>query len=91
MRVRPSRRARCTQAAPSALHGMTRSMGLWQAIVVFLLSAAVLVKAGSALAAYADQIAERMRMRRTAVRKTSSTAPAKRALSWASWVKAWTV
>ncbi len=39
-------------------------MGLWQAIVVFLLSAAVLVKAGSALAAYADQIAERMRMSR---------------------------
>ena len=39
-------------------------MTLWQAIVVFLLSAAVLVKAGSSLAAYADQIAERMRMSR---------------------------
>jgi cation:H+ antiporter len=39
-------------------------MGLWQAIFVFLLSAAVLVKAGSSLAAYADQIAERMRMSR---------------------------
>ena len=39
-------------------------MGLWQAILVFLLSAAVLVKAGSSLAAYADQIAERMRMSR---------------------------
>ena len=39
-------------------------MGLWQAIIVFLLSAAVLVKAGSALAGYADQIAERMRMSR---------------------------
>jgi cation:H+ antiporter len=39
-------------------------MGLWQAIIVFLLSAAVLVKAGSSLAAYADQIAERMRMSR---------------------------
>jgi cation:H+ antiporter len=39
-------------------------MGLWQAIFVFLLSAAVLVKAGSSLAGYADQIAERMRMSR---------------------------
>ena len=39
-------------------------MSLWQAIVVFLLSAAVLVRAGSALAGYADQIAERMRMSR---------------------------
>jgi cation:H+ antiporter len=37
---------------------------LWQAIFVFLLSAAVLVKAGSSLAAYADEIAERMRMSR---------------------------
>ena len=43
---------------------MTASMGLWQALAAFLLSAAVLVKAGSALAAYADQIAERMRMSR---------------------------
>jgi cation:H+ antiporter len=39
-------------------------MGLWQAIVVFLVSAAVLVWAGSSLAGYADQIAERMRMSR---------------------------
>lgn len=39
-------------------------MGLWQAIFVFLLSAAVLVRAGSSLAGYADQIAERMRMSR---------------------------
>lgn len=37
-------------------------MGLWQAIFVFLISAAVLVKAGSSLAGYADEIAERMRM-----------------------------
>jgi cation:H+ antiporter len=39
-------------------------VALWQAIVVFLLSAAVLVRAGSSLAGYADQIAERMRMSR---------------------------
>lgn len=39
-------------------------MGLWQAVMVFLLSAAVLVWAGSSLAGYADQIAERMRMSR---------------------------
>jgi cation:H+ antiporter len=39
-------------------------VGLWQAIVVFFLSAAVLVKAGSSLAAYADEIAERMQMSR---------------------------
>ena len=39
-------------------------MSLWQACVVFLVSAAVLVRAGSALAGYADQIAERMRMSR---------------------------
>jgi cation:H+ antiporter len=39
-------------------------VGLWQAVVVFLLSAAVLVRAGSALAAYADEIADRMRMSR---------------------------
>jgi cation:H+ antiporter len=37
---------------------------LWQAVGVFLLSAAVLVWAGSSLAGYADQIAERMRMSR---------------------------
>ena len=35
-------------------------MSLWQAGVVFLLSAAVLVRAGASLAGYADQIAERM-------------------------------
>jgi Ca2+/Na+ antiporter len=39
-------------------------MNLWQAVLVFLLSAAVLVRAGSSLAGYADQIAERMRMSR---------------------------
>jgi cation:H+ antiporter len=39
-------------------------MGLWQAVLVFLLSAAVLVRAGASLAGYADQIAERMRMSR---------------------------
>lgn len=39
-------------------------MSLWQAIVVFVVSAAVLVRAGSALAGYADQIAERMKMSR---------------------------
>lgn len=39
-------------------------MGLWEAILVFVVSAGVLVKAGSSLAAYADQIAERMRMSR---------------------------
>jgi cation:H+ antiporter len=39
-------------------------VGLWQAVVVFLLSAAVLVRAGSALAAYADEIAARMRLSR---------------------------
>lgn len=37
---------------------------MWQAVVVFLLSAAVLVRAGASLAGYADQIAERMRMSR---------------------------
>ncbi len=42
----------------------TVRMGLWQAIIIFLLSAAVLVRAGSSLAGYADQIAERMRMSR---------------------------
>jgi len=40
------------------------AVGLWQSIVVFLLSAAVLVRAGSVLAAYADEIADRMRMSR---------------------------
>jgi cation:H+ antiporter len=39
-------------------------MELWQAVVVFLLSAAVLVRAGSSLAGYADEIAERMQMSR---------------------------
>jgi cation:H+ antiporter len=39
-------------------------MGLWQAIFVFLLSAGVLVRAGSSLAGYADQIAERTKMSR---------------------------
>lgn len=39
-------------------------MGLWQAVLVFVVSAAVLVKAGASLAGYADQIAERMRMSR---------------------------
>ncbi len=39
-------------------------VGLWQAVVVFLVSAGVLVWAGSKLAGYADQIAERMRMSR---------------------------
>ena len=39
-------------------------MSLWQAVVVFLVSAAVLVRAGASLAGYADQIAERMRMSR---------------------------
>ena len=39
-------------------------MGLWQAVLVFLVSAAVLVRAGSGLAAYADEIADRMRMSR---------------------------
>ncbi len=39
-------------------------MSLWQAVVVFVISASVLVWAGSSLAGYADQIAERMRMSR---------------------------
>jgi cation:H+ antiporter len=39
-------------------------MTLWQAVLVFVLSAAVLARAGSSLAGYADQIAERMRMSR---------------------------
>lgn len=43
---------------------MPSTVSLWQAIFVFLLSAAVLVKAGSSLAAYSDEIAERMRMSR---------------------------
>jgi cation:H+ antiporter len=43
---------------------MTAAVSLWQAIVVFLLSASVLVWAGSTLAGHADQIAERMQMSR---------------------------
>jgi cation:H+ antiporter len=39
-------------------------MGLWQAVVVFVVSAAVLVRAGSSLAGYADQIADRTKMSR---------------------------
>lgn len=39
-------------------------VSLWQAIVVFVVSAAVLVRAGSALAGYADQIADRTKMSR---------------------------
>jgi len=39
-------------------------MSLWQACVVFIVSAAVLVRAGSALAGYADQIADRTKMSR---------------------------
>jgi cation:H+ antiporter len=39
-------------------------MGLWQAVLVFLVSAAVLVRAGSSLAGYADQIADRTKMSR---------------------------
>ncbi len=43
---------------------MTLPVSIWQAIFVFLVSAGVLVWAGSTLAGYADQIAERMRMSR---------------------------
>ena len=43
---------------------MTPAMSLWQAVMVFLVSAGVLVWAGSSLAAYADQISERMQMSR---------------------------
>ncbi|NOQ83607.1 MAG: hypothetical protein GQ551_06320 [Myxococcales bacterium] len=43
---------------------MKGGMSLWQAALVFFLSAAVLVRAGSSLAGYADQIAERMKMSR---------------------------
>ena len=39
-------------------------MSLWQAVLVFLLSAAVLVRAGASLAGYADQIADRTKMSR---------------------------
>ncbi len=39
-------------------------MSLWQAVVVFVVSAAVLVRAGSSLAGYADQIADRTKMSR---------------------------
>ena len=52
---------RTRRVSPCGING---GMSLWQAVVVFLLSAAVLVRAGSSLAAYADQIAERMRMSR---------------------------
>jgi cation:H+ antiporter len=37
-------------------------VSLWQAIFLFLISAGVLVRAGSLLAAYADEIADRMQM-----------------------------
>jgi cation:H+ antiporter len=43
---------------------MTRAMSLWLAIVVFVVSGAVMTKAASALAGYADQIAERTNMSR---------------------------
>lgn len=43
---------------------MWSDVSLWQAIFMFLLSSAVLVKAGSSLAGYADEIAERMHMSR---------------------------
>jgi cation:H+ antiporter len=39
-------------------------MSLWQAVVIFVVSAAILVRAGYSLAAYADQIAERMKLSR---------------------------
>ncbi len=39
-------------------------MSLWQAIIVFIAMAAIMVQAGAALAAYGDQIAERMHMSR---------------------------
>ncbi len=39
-------------------------MSLWQAILVFIVTAGMLVQAGAALAAYGDQIAERMRLSR---------------------------
>ena len=39
-------------------------MGLWQAVVVFVVSSAVLVRAGSSLAGYADQISDRTKMSR---------------------------
>jgi cation:H+ antiporter len=39
-------------------------VSLWQAVVVFVVSAAVLVRAGSALAGYADRIADRTKMSR---------------------------
>jgi cation:H+ antiporter len=39
-------------------------MSIWQASLVFIVSAGILVQAGAALAAYGDQIAERMRLSR---------------------------
>ena len=39
-------------------------MALWLAVLVFLVSAAVLVQAGAALAAYGDQIADRLELSR---------------------------
>jgi len=39
-------------------------MSLWQAVLAFLVSAGVLVQAGAALAAYGDQIADRMKLSR---------------------------
>ena len=39
-------------------------MSLWQAILVFIVTAGILVQAGAALAAYGDQIAERLHMSR---------------------------
>lgn len=39
-------------------------MSLWQASLIFIVTAGILVQAGAALAAYGDQIAERMRLSR---------------------------
>ncbi|MDH3202503.1 MAG: hypothetical protein OEM15_16555 [Myxococcales bacterium] len=39
-------------------------MSVWQASLIFIVTAAILVQAGAALAAYGDQIAERMRLSR---------------------------
>ncbi len=43
---------------------MSDSVSLWQACVIFLASASVLIWAGAGLAGYADQIAERMKLSR---------------------------
>jgi cation:H+ antiporter len=43
---------------------MLVGMSLWQAVVVFVVSAGVLVRAGSSLAGHADQIADRTKMSR---------------------------